>query len=73
MARLRFSHFEIVPVYVVDDGDDVTIRPGQPFQVAAAALDAFPAKWAKDFAALQADFASQNPPPANRAARRAKP
>lgn len=51
---LRLVHLQITPVYVDDDGADLTLIEGAPFTRKASEIATFPEWWAEQFAALQA-------------------
>ena len=60
MARLRLLHLQVQPVYVVDDGEHLTTRPGEPFTVSSAEVAGFSEGFTADLARLQEQFAVQS-------------
>lgn len=58
MTRLRLLKVLVQPVFVVDDGDSLTERPGNPVEVPASQWRAFGAGSfsPEDIAALQAQI-----------------
>ena len=51
--RLRLLKMIVQPVYVLDDGETLTERPGEPFALPPSEVATFPDVWAERFAALR--------------------
>ena len=55
--KLRLLHIHVQPIYVIDDGDNLTAQPGEPFIVPAGDVPGFSEKFLADLAVLQDQFA----------------
>lgn len=53
MGKLRLLHLEIHPVFLDDDGENLTPIQSERFIVPASRVAGFSERWAKDFAVLQ--------------------
>ena len=51
--KLRLVKLVVQPLFVIDDGENLEEYPGQVFDLRPRDIDAFPEKWAADFAALR--------------------
>lgn len=61
MGKLRLLHLEVTPVFVDDDGENLSVIRGQQFAVASADVPEFSERWAYEFPILQAQHESQKP------------
>lgn len=62
MSSMRLLKVIVQPVFVIDDGDNLTEQQGEQFAVTPARLEAFPADLLAQVAAYNEQLRNTKPP-----------